>query len=125
MQDLGTGRDYIMSVEFFVILRMATTGSNNIKPNFPKRLFWEYDFGKIDWKKHAEAVIDRIIERGTHEHWNELIRFYGKRKVTNNIKNKITHLPDEIIKEVCQFFNLKPGDLKCYIRKQSNRGHWN
>lgn len=104
---------------------MDKPGSNYIKPNFPKRLFWEYNFEKIDWKKHAEAVIDRVIERGTAEQWNELVRFYGKRKVLNNIKNKITHLPDEIIQEVCQHFNLQPGELRCYIRKQSNRGHWN
>ena len=50
---------------FFVVLRMAKADSTHIKPNFPKRLFWEYNFEKIDWKKHAEAIIDRVIERGT------------------------------------------------------------
>ena len=104
---------------------MIKPDSNKGKPDLPKRLFWEYNYEKIDWKKHAGAVIDRVIERGTPQHWNELVRFYGKRKVTNNIKNKITHLPDEIIQEVCLHFNLQPNELRCYIRKQSNRGHWN
>lgn len=94
-------------------------------PNFPKRLFWEYRFDEINWKKEADAVIDRVIERGSRVEWDELIRFYGKRKVLYTIKYKITHLPDEIIKEVCAYFKLKQDDLLCYLRKQSRRGHWN
>ena len=98
--------------------------SNGEKPNFPKRLFWDWDFSKIDWKKHSLAVIDRVIERGNKEEWKELVRYYGKTKVINALKSEIKFLPDYAIDDVCGYFKLKKEELACYLRKQSRQGHW-
>lgn len=94
------------------------------KPNLPQRLFWEFDYEQMDWQKNAEIVIERVVERGAPEEWEEMIRFYGKKKVVAILKNKITYLTDRAIKKVCDFFEIKPEDLKCYIRKQSRPQHW-
>ena len=93
-------------------------------PNLKRRLFWEFRYSEIDWSKEYAAVIERVIERGTEQEWEELIRFYGKEKVVNTLKNETNYLADEIIQEVCRYFNLQPTQLKCYIRKQSLPGHW-
>jgi hypothetical protein len=94
------------------------------KPSLNRRLFWEYRYDEIDWQKEYSAIIERVIERGTHDEWKELIRFYGRDKVVNTIKYETNYLPDEIIQDVCGYFNLKPTELKCYIRKQSTPRHW-
>ncbi len=94
------------------------------KPNLPKRLFWEYDYEHMDWQKNAEIVIERVIERGTPEEWEEMIKFYGRKKVVTALKNKITYLTDKATKKVCDYFELKQEELKCYIRKQSQPQHW-
>ncbi len=46
-------------------------------PDIRKNLFWDTDFGKIDWNKNKRFVIDRIIERGTAEEKEEIARFYN------------------------------------------------
>ena len=101
--------------------RKLTTES---KPDFHKRLFWDWNFSKIDWERHYLAVIDRIIERGNKEDWNELIRFYGKPRVIKALKFEIKYLPDYIIEDVCGYFDLPKEALACYAHKQSRRGHW-
>lgn len=98
--------------------------NDNTRPDFKKRLFWDYDYDRIDWQRDAAGIIERVVERGTHEEWEELILFYGKFKVVQSLKSEIRFLPDEIITDVCQFFKLQPEDLLCYIRKQSHPGHW-
>src|SRR5688572_29425118 len=94
------------------------------RPSLNRRLFWEYRYDEIDWQKEYSAIIERVIERGTEDEWKELIRFYGRDKVVNTLKYETNYLPDEIIQDVCVYFNLKPTELKCYIRKQSTPRHW-
>jgi hypothetical protein len=94
------------------------------KPKLPKRLFWEFNYEQMDWQKNAEIVIERVVERGTPEEWLEMIRFYGKKKVLATLKNKTSYLTDPAIKKVCDYFELKPEELKCYIKKQSRPQHW-
>lgn len=48
-------------------------------------LFWDTDLKSIDWKQHYRAVIERVFERGTEIEKNELIRFYGIKKVKQAI----------------------------------------
>jgi hypothetical protein len=96
--------------------------ANRQKPNLPKRLFWDWNYDKIDWEMHYLAVIDRVIERGNKEEWNEVVRFYSQNRVNNALKNEIKYLPDYIIDDVCGYFNLKMEELACYERKQTRRG---
>ena len=94
------------------------------KPNLPKRLFWEFKYEEMDWEKNYITVINRVVERGSPEEWQEMLRFYGEKKVKDTLKNKTTYLTDLAIKEVCDYFKLNPEELKCYIRKQSMPQHW-
>ncbi|MDP1762534.1 MAG: hypothetical protein Q8L07_01520 [Sediminibacterium sp.] len=94
------------------------------KPNLPKRLFWEFKYDEMDWHRDSGTVIERVAERGSPEEWQEMIQFYGEKKVKTTLKNKTTYLTDRAIKKVCSFFKLKPEDLKCYIKKQSRPQLW-
>ncbi len=94
------------------------------KPNVDPRWFWDFDVAKIDWCKSYKTIIARIIERGDESEWQELMRFYGRDKVVNALKNEIVFLPDYSIDDVCKYFNLKREHLLCYIRKQSRPGRW-
>ncbi|WP_165759051.1 DUF6922 domain-containing protein [Niastella yeongjuensis] len=98
--------------------------ANGQKPNLPKRLFWDWNYDKIDWDKHYLAVIDRVIERGNREEWNEVVHFYGSNHVNDVLKKEIKYLPDYVIGDVCIYFKIKKEDLACYARKQSMPGRW-
>lgn len=94
------------------------------KPNLPRRLFWDWDFDKIDWRKGSSSIIARVLERGNKTEWAELVRFYGKTQVIKALKKGITYLPDYAIKDVCGYFDLSKEALACYAHKQSGKGHW-
>lgn len=42
-----------------------------------KVIFWDTDIEKLDWVKHQNAVIQRVMERGNEEEKKEIIRFYN------------------------------------------------
>ncbi len=67
-----------------------TPNINNIR----KVIFWDTSFDKIDWNKNKRAIIKRILERGNNIEINEIISFYGKKIIANEIQSiKISHLP--------------------------------
>lgn len=45
-------------------------------PRIRRSLFWDTDFGKINWDKYKKAVIQRVLERGNKAEINEITRFY-------------------------------------------------
>lgn len=61
----------------------TTPNLNNIR----KIIFWDTSFDKIDWDKNKRAVIKRILERGNTIEINEIISFYGKEVIVNEIKS--------------------------------------
>lgn len=94
------------------------------KPDFLRPFFWDCNYDKIDWQQVYVFVMQRILERGNEQDWQELIRYYGIDKITHALKHEITYLPDERIKEASVYFKLNMEDLLCYIRKQSMPKHW-
>ncbi len=57
-----------------------------------KVLFWDTSFDKIDWNKQKRAVIQRVLERGNETEINEIISFYGKQIVYDEIKTMNSRL---------------------------------
>ncbi len=69
--------------------------------NIRKVLFWDTSFAKIDWQKHKKAIIQRILERGNFIEITEMISFYGKKAVIDEIKNidsRFISFRDNVIK---------------------------
>ena len=97
---------------------------SDAKPGFPRMFFRDFNYDLIDWHGSFVTVIQRILERGSTEHWTELVRFYGKETIIDALKEKITFLPDECIEEASLFFNLNKEDMLCYKRKQSQKIPW-
>jgi len=51
-----------------------------------KALFWETDsLEKINWLKSANWIIQRTFECGNQQEIEEIIRFYGREKVTETL----------------------------------------
>ena len=84
-----------------------------------RRLLWEYDLSHFDWQDMRVVVMQRIIERGTTDDLYAAIRMYGGIENVREIIKQIPVLSDKDMNFVCNFFNLKKEDLKCYTRKLS------
>ncbi len=46
-------------------------------PHIRRVLFWDTNFDKINWGKYKDAVIKRILDRGSKEEIREIKQFYN------------------------------------------------
>ena len=67
----------------------------------PQYLLWEYDLKKFNYNKSYFIVIERVIERGTVEHWRMAQFFYGKEKML-----AVAHQSKQLSKRDKQFTEL-------------------
>lgn len=89
-QRLGVDDDYFMIVQASYEVRKAAELNKTKAPDLSKIrkvLFWDTDFDKIDWVKHRKAVIKRVFERGNDEEIQEIISFYGKQAIQDELSN--------------------------------------
>ena len=94
------------------------------KPILSKQAFWDVDMDSIDYHKNAAHVVEKVIERGKAEDFNNLLKFYGFDKV-KELALQALSLSDISINFCCVLFKVKPTDFKCYEKKQLNLQHWN
>lgn len=104
-----------VSQDYFMILQVSYDVNTLVKkknkaqkPNLKRIrpvLFWDTDINKIDWVKQKRAVIKRILERGNQQEIEEIISFYGKGQVSDEVEN-ITHSQFSTFKQNVELFNL-------------------
>ncbi|EHQ29865.1 hypothetical protein Mucpa_5798 [Mucilaginibacter paludis DSM 18603] len=105
------------------LLRQAELTMTADKPILSKQAFWDVDMDKIDYEKNAAHVVEKVIERGKAEDFDNLLKFYGFKKV-GKLALQANWLSDISINFCCVLFKVKPTDFKCYEKKQLNRQHW-
>ena len=50
-----------------------------------KTLFWDTTIDRIDFTAHSQYVINRVFERGIEGEILEIIRFYGRDTILENL----------------------------------------
>lgn len=88
---LGVDEDYFMHLQgSYDVKKLQSKSLNQQPPNLNKirkALFWDTDFTKIDWIKDQKAVIKRVFERGNSQEIKEIIDFYGKDTIQQELKD--------------------------------------
>ncbi|NDV59596.1 hypothetical protein [Bacteroides sp. 519] len=87
-------------------------------------LLWEYDMEGFDWQEMRTVVVQRVIERGRMDDFYAILNMYGLEGVKIAIK-EIPYLNPKDKAFVCNIFEIKKEELKCYIKKQFSHQHWN
>jgi addiction module HigA family antidote len=83
-------QDYFMMIQASYDVKEANASFKERKPDlskFRKVIFWDTNFDEIDWDKNKQAIIKRILERGNAKEINELISFYGKENIREQVKS--------------------------------------
>lgn len=88
-QALGLEEGFLMTLQvFYDIAAEKRKLSANNRPNhvkFRPALFWDTSFENIDFNEHSRYVINRVFERGNEEEISEIIRYYGRDVILENI----------------------------------------
>ena len=98
------------------------TDNQNILSQFTKGLFWNFDKEKLDYLKHKELIIERVIEAGLEEDeilmW-KLYSYEDIKKVATNMEylepNDLTYIAFVLKMEEEEFgcYGKKPWYRKC------------
>jgi hypothetical protein len=83
-------------------------------------LFWDTDIRSIDTTLNKQAIIERVLERGSWEYIKELIAFYGKDEIINAAK-KARWFSDKTVHFISGYFDIPLSEMRCYKERQSSQ----
>lgn len=92
--------------------------------NIKKELFWDMDFNILDKNKNKRLIIERVLSYGDLSELREIINFYGREMIVQEIK-KAGYLDPKTLEFVVGYFGVNKEELTCFIKKQSAPQHWN
>lgn len=101
-RELGLEEGALVLLQAYYDIEKIKEKEKSSSPNLlvlNKALFWDTDFEQIDWTRQALAVIQRVFERGDENEKEEIIRFYGAKKVEHTLKKLKARKPYTIQKE--------------------------
>ena len=92
-QALGLEEGLLMTLQvYYDIAEEKRKLSRNHHPNhtkFRSTIFWDTKIENIDFAAHSRYVINRVFERGIEEEILDVIRFYGRDVILDNINLKV------------------------------------
>ena len=86
-------------------------------------LFWDTDLKTLNLQKHKVQIITRVLMRGTHQEFAELLKFYGKSTV-KKAALKTRYLNKYTLSFCVTFFKMPKTSFRCYIWSLSSPTHW-
>jgi len=88
-----------------------------------KHLFWDINPDKLDWEINKKTIIIRVLERGTLEEWNCIVKIYSLENITEILKNYRDLNPIDL--NFIATITLTPKEnFRCFNTKLSTNQHW-
>ena len=91
-----------------------------IEAGLPTHLFWDVNLSTLDFTKHADLIVERVIERGSYKDLQLIEKHYSNDQLDGIIKN-IAYLHPRGISFVHYHFQIPLNQLKCYTKKPLTR----
>ncbi len=93
------------------------------KPNISALPFWDVKYEELDYENDRFFIIEKVLNYGLWNDFIELLRFYGKDTIKQEIV-KSAYLKKDVLNFVCTFFDLQPNQFTCYNRRQLSQALW-
>lgn len=89
-------------------------------------LLWDFDLETLNWQKHKATIVKRVIEFGRLSDFFAIFDLYGGiNSVANIARNEVVDLSERDLQFMCQAFNLKKEETKCYEQRLLREKHLN
>ena len=88
-----------------------------------KHIFWDVRYEDIDWEKHAQFVIRRVLRYGQLCDWKKIVKYYGKERMKEELLN-VRYLDKVSLSFASFYFNVPKEKFRCYKVQQSMPAHW-
>jgi len=84
-----------------------------------QHLFWDVDIKNLDSEGHAQAIIERVLERGSWNNIEQIISHYGRNRIIEASKHA-AWFSDKTMYFVSGYFSIPLTEMRCYVKRQSN-----
>ncbi|MBI9037594.1 MAG: hypothetical protein JEY97_05625 [Bacteroidales bacterium] len=113
------GSFFDISEEYFILLQTyyalkqeQKKQIKHINLSLRSSLFWDINFENIDYERNKSFVITRVFERGNKKEIQNIIDFYGKEEVSQEIKSAKSLL-FIAIENAMEFLEINRKEFKC------------
>ncbi len=105
---------------------MAIELAPNGLPTSSAWLFPEYDFSKMDLDGYAGVIVERILNRGEQEEIDWVFKQYGKRRVTQWVRQHGYRLLDyDMFVHGCTTLGIKRYKVPPWEKGHERIKNWN
>jgi len=84
----------------------------NIATIFPKHLFWDMDYSKLNLKTDLDIIIPRAMYATTKDTFDQdiekLEQFYTKEQIVDSLKSTKELISNQVCLLVCKRYNIEP-----------------
>jgi hypothetical protein len=88
-----------------------------------REIFWDGKYEDIDWDGKARYVIERVVQYGTVADWDSIVAYYGKERISRELKQS-RDLDPKSLSFISCIFNIPKEEFACYRPIQSSQKHW-
>jgi hypothetical protein len=93
------------------------------EPDLSKFLFWDTELALVNWDIQAQAIIVRVLERGTLLDFREIRRFYGDDKIIQ-AATSARSLSKKTVNFIAAIFEVPLTQFRCYKNRQFQELQW-
>jgi hypothetical protein len=97
---------------------------NSIISGLKPQYFWDVDFSALNETSSIRLIIERVFTLGEVHEMNQVIGYYGRKKVFDMLSN-LPYIDPKTLNFIAKLFNKPVKAFKCYQLQQSNPQHWN
>ncbi len=97
---------------------------STFKSGLRPALFWDVDFNDLDVDRAVRLVIERICSEGNLDEFFSLFEYYGRDLIADKVI-EAGYFDNKTLNYLSLVLSLPKTKFKCYMKKQSCRGHWN
>ena len=88
-----------------------------------KHLFWDINPEILNWEINKKTIIGRVLERGTLEEWNCIVKIYSLATITEILKNFRDLNPIDL-NFIATISNTPKVNFRCFNTKLLTNQHW-
>lgn len=82
-----------------------------------RKIFWDIDFDTLDYVKHKNFIIERVLNKGGLVDWNFIKQKYGLEDI-RSIAPRLRSLDRKTAVFASNLFNIPLKEFRCFTQIQ-------
>ena len=103
---------------------MPSTQETVSPADFSRKLFWDVDPSTLDFERHRKYVVARVLEYGTLDDWQLLVRRFTLESIIG-VAQTLRTLDPKALSFLATVGHVPRSSFRCYTLSRSVPTPWN